>query len=188
MPAAIAATPFSASPRLAPSSTLPSGIISAPGSLHRTSPKSPIFRKSSATAALPPDRHDFCPSYRLARPKNPPKSRHGNAGGNILQISRCSRRCAVSEQVPESDAISPLLRNPSRADRACGYRLALRLSRAAAHVGIDIVLGRSRRPFAVELLVCMAIASVLTRQRACPQRLCGRGNKLYVLLTLVMKI
>src|SRR6266849_2096047 len=64
MPAAIAATPFSASPRLAPSSTLPSGIISAPGSLHRTSPKSPIFRKSSATAALPPDRHDFCPSYR----------------------------------------------------------------------------------------------------------------------------
>ena len=50
MPAAIAATPFSASPRPAPSSALPSGIISAQGSLYQASPKSPISRKSSATA------------------------------------------------------------------------------------------------------------------------------------------
>jgi hypothetical protein len=39
------------------------GTISAPGSLYRASPKFPIFWKSSATAALPPDRHGFCLCY-----------------------------------------------------------------------------------------------------------------------------
>jgi len=65
IPAAIAAPPSAASARPAPSSGSLSGITAAPGSPFRATPKSASCRTSSSTAALPDDRHGFCPSYRV---------------------------------------------------------------------------------------------------------------------------
>jgi hypothetical protein len=62
-PVATAAMPSSASPRPAQSSESHSGTISARVSLCQTIPMSQPCRNSSSSAAPPPDRHKFCPSY-----------------------------------------------------------------------------------------------------------------------------
>src|SRR3954471_6559136 len=59
--------PFSASPKPAPSSASPSGIISAPGWAAPIPAPSPISRNSSARRSRAPNRPDFCPYYALRR-------------------------------------------------------------------------------------------------------------------------
>src|SRR3954454_17878640 len=55
--------PFSASPKPAPSSASPSGIISVPGWAAPIPAPSPISRNSSARRSRAPNRPDFCPYY-----------------------------------------------------------------------------------------------------------------------------
>src|SRR5215218_3489603 len=55
--------PFSASPKPAPSSASPSGIISAPGWAASIPAPSPTSRNSSACRFHALNRPDFCPYY-----------------------------------------------------------------------------------------------------------------------------
>jgi hypothetical protein len=66
-PAAIAAMPFSGSPRPVRSSALPSGTISAIVSPSQVVRQFPFFQTSSSIAANLPDGRDFCCSYKRLR-------------------------------------------------------------------------------------------------------------------------
>src|SRR5215207_8568826 len=55
--------PFSASPKPAPSSASPSGIISVPDWAAPIPAPSPTSRNSSARRSRAPNRPDFCPYY-----------------------------------------------------------------------------------------------------------------------------
>src|SRR5215510_10512161 len=59
----IAAMPFSASPKPAPSSKSHSGTTLATGLLSRTLRPSNVSPTSSSQKPNRPDRHDFCPFY-----------------------------------------------------------------------------------------------------------------------------
>src|SRR5215471_764459 len=70
MSGAIAATPSSDLPRLAPSSASHSGTTSDHGSKCQTKTLFHTSHKSSATAAPAADRHQFCPSYENDGPED----------------------------------------------------------------------------------------------------------------------
>src|SRR4051794_30893812 len=94
--------PFSASPKPAPSSASPSGIISVPGWAAPIPAPSPTSRNSSARRSRAPNRPDFCPYY-LESPSPLPSPRERGEGVSELSSGRCDIEAHLARFGVEGD-------------------------------------------------------------------------------------